>query len=61
MHRAEISLAALDRFMSQPNNAEVVARLQIQRRRTEVEGWHARWASQVYRDYLVGTLGVQPL
>ena len=61
VRRAEFSLASLDHFMSQPNNTEVVARLNMAERRNEVQGWHDRWASQTYRDYLVGTLGVQPL
>ncbi|MDR2973717.1 MAG: hypothetical protein LBV00_03235, partial [Propionibacteriaceae bacterium] len=60
VRRAELSLASLDRFMSQANNAEVVARLDMSQRRTTVQRWHDRWASQTYRDYLVGTLGVQP-
>ncbi|MDR2929661.1 MAG: hypothetical protein LBV06_01940 [Propionibacteriaceae bacterium] len=59
--RAEFSLASLDHFITQPNNAEVVARLNMEQRRTTVGKWHDRWASQTYRDYLVGTLGVQPL
>ena len=59
--RAELSLASLDHFMSQPGNAEVVDRLNMVQRHREVEGWHARWLSQTYRDYLVGTVGVQPL
>ncbi len=59
--RAEFSLASLDRFMSQPNNAEVVERLDMAHRHEVVQRWHDRWASQTYRDYLVGTLGVQPL
>ncbi|MCL2785582.1 MAG: hypothetical protein FWD55_09195, partial [Propionibacteriaceae bacterium] len=61
VRRAEFSLASLDHFMSQPNNAEVVARLHMEERHKEVEGWHDRWASQTYRDYLIGTVGVQPL
>jgi len=61
VRRAELSLASLDHFMAQPSNAEVVARLDMHQRHTEIEGWHDRWASQTYRDYLVGTLGVQPL
>jgi hypothetical protein len=59
--RAELSMSALDHFMSQPNNAEVVARLDMAGRRRDVQAWHDRWASQTYRDYLVGTLGLQPL
>ncbi|MCL2735734.1 MAG: hypothetical protein FWD75_03755 [Propionibacteriaceae bacterium] len=61
VRRAQFALASLDHFMSQPNNAEVVARLDMVHRRIEAQGWHDRWASQTYRDYLVGTLGVQPL
>ena len=61
VRRAEFSLASLDHFMSQANNAEVVARLDMEQRRLEIQGWHDRWMSQTYRDYLVGTLGVQPL
>ncbi|MCL2470703.1 MAG: hypothetical protein FWF25_03035, partial [Propionibacteriaceae bacterium] len=61
VRRAQFALASLDHFMSQPNNAEVVARLDMENRHIEVQGWHDRWASQTYRDYLVGTLGVQPL
>ncbi|MDR2896341.1 MAG: hypothetical protein LBV30_06780 [Propionibacteriaceae bacterium] len=59
--RAELSLASMDRFISQPNNAEVVARLAMHERRATIQRWHDRWASQIYREYLVGTLGVQPM
>jgi len=61
VHRAERALGALDHFMGQPANAEVVRRLDMAQRHLDVEAWHDRWASQTYRDYLVGTLGVQPL
>ena len=61
VRRAQFSLASLDHFMSQSNNAEVVVRLDMDQRRREVIGWRDRWASQTYREYLVGTLGVQPL
>jgi hypothetical protein len=61
VRRASNALAALDHFISQPNNAEVVARLNLEQRRTDVEGWRDRWSSRTYRAYLEGTLGVQPL
>ena len=61
VRRADFSLASLDHFMSQSNNAEVVTRLDMAGRRQNIQGWHDRWSSQTYRDYLVGTLGVQPL
>ncbi|MDR0960086.1 MAG: hypothetical protein LBM23_07015 [Propionibacteriaceae bacterium] len=61
VHRADRSLSSLDRFMDQANNAEVVARLDLDARRAQIVKWHDRWASQTYREYLVGTLGVQPL
>ena len=59
--RAERALSALDHFMAQPANTEVVTRLDMPARHRDVEAWHDRWASQTYRDYLIGTLGVQPL
>jgi hypothetical protein len=61
VRRAEFSLASLNHFMAQPINAEVVDRLNLTQRYCDVEGWHTRWSSQTYRDYLVGTIGVQPL
>ncbi|MDR0283779.1 MAG: hypothetical protein LBI33_02670 [Propionibacteriaceae bacterium] len=59
--RADFSLASLDHFMGQERNQEVVERLHLEQRHEEVEAWHDRWSSQLYREYLVGTLGVQPL
>ena len=59
--RAKLSLTSLDSFIGQPGNADVVERLGMRRRRTEIQAWYDRWASPTYRGHLTGTLGVQPL
>jgi len=59
--RLKQAVASLYQFIDAPDNAEVVSRLGLLERRTQVQAERVRAGGAEYRAGLVGTLGVQPL
>lgn len=59
--RAQAGLAAIQKFVATPGNEEPSQRLDVPARITDAEAEYAKFSSRVYRENLVGTVGLQPL